>query len=155
MLPVNTNGESWDAETSNLVLQDLRSTAIADLNRRDEQLSRGRLSAANRYSPYSEKKRGDGTGSTFVVDPVLGSLRHTGEEMQTLVRARWGDFCGTPQDEKPIAERLLKRTRAERLAVMQAAGKEVQATLEPIPEADLPVMSKVTPKATGPVLRKV
>lgn len=153
MLPQNANGESWGAETSNVALQDIRSSVISDLNKRDGQLSRGRLNADNNYAPYREQARADGTGSTFVIDPVLAEIKHTGDEMQNLVRARWGKFCETQQDEKPYVEELVKRTRDARLAAMKAAGEDAEASLAAIPEAEMPVLPpKPKPKKKEPAL---
>lgn len=140
MLPVNVNGNPWGPDTSNVVLQDLRSAVIADLNARDERLSRGRLNAANRYAPFRERQKEDGTGSIFEIDPVLSEIKYTGEEVQHLLQSRWADFCETPKDETPYVEELVKRTRHNQIAKLKTAGSEVQASLAPIPEVEMPVM---------------
>lgn len=154
MRPVNTDQDKkpWKPATSNLALQDIRRSAIDALNKRDEQLSRGRLNKDNRFSPYREEKRGDGTGSRFVVDPVLSEIKHTGEETIALTKSRWAEFCSEPRDEKVYAERLVKQTRDDHLAEMKAAGKEVEASLAPISEAEMPVLPTPKPKKKEPVL---
>ena len=152
MRPRNPDGTPWSGDTANLALQELRRVVVVDLNKRDEQLSRGRMNAENRYSPYHEQKREDGTGSTFVVDPVLSSIKHTGAESTDLLQGRWGAFCATPQDEKPYIERLLNQSRNDQLASMKVAGDKVEASLVPIPEAEMPVLAKPKPKKREPAL---
>lgn len=153
--PTSDGGESWGDETSNLALQDLRSTAIADLNKRDEQLSRGRMNAANGYSPYREVPRKDGRGTNYKVDPVLCDIKHTGEETLVLTKSRWADFCEQAQQEKPYTDRLVTHTRDKQLAKMKSAGTGVEASLAPIDEAAMPVMPKAKPKRLEPALPKV
>lgn len=160
MRPVNTDGQSWGAETSNLALQDLRSKAIVDLNKRDEHLSRGRLSKANGYSPYREVPRKDGRGTNLKVDPVLSEIKHTGDETLALTKSRWAEFCEVRQDEKPFIDRLVTHTREKQLAEMKAAGEEVANSLSPVPEAEMPVLApepkpeepKPVPETKLPVL---
>lgn len=155
MRPVNlkdNGGESWGAETSNLALQDLRSKAIVDLNKRDGRLSRGRLNEANGYSPYREVVRKDGRGTNYKVDMVLSEIKHTGAETLALTKSRWAEFCEAPQDEKPYTDRLVTHTRDKQLAAMKAAGKEVAESLASIAEGDTPVLPPSKPKKQQSVL---
>ncbi len=154
MRPIDTDGQSWGAETSNLALQDLRSKTIIDLNARDEQLSRGQLNKANGYSPYREVASKDGRSTNYRVDPVLSQIKHTGEETLALTKSRWADFCSERQDEKPYTDRLVTHTRDKQLAEMKAAGKEVAASLAPIPEAEMPVLPPTPKPKAGPQVKK-
>lgn len=152
-MPFNKDGTPWSADTGHLALQDIRRQAIDDLKAREERMSRGRMNAENHYSPYHEVQKENGQGSTFVVDPLLASLKHTGEETILLTQKRWAEFTSKPQDEKPYRDKLLKRTQGDRLSAMKAAGQEVEDSLTPIPDADLPVMPPMSkPKAKEPVL---
>ena len=107
MRPVNVDLQPWDDRTANFELQRIRAQATADLNARDERRSEGKLNKANKYSPYSEDKDDRGTGSTFVVSPVLAALKCTGAEVVHLTCKRWAEFCATPKDDKPFIEDLL------------------------------------------------
>lgn len=153
-MPFNKDTTPWSVETSRLALQEIRRQVIIDLNARDERLSRGRMNAGNHFSPYDEVKNENGQGSTFVVDPLLASIKHSGEDTIALTNSRWADFISTPQDEKPYRDKLFKRDQTDRLAAMKAAGQEVEDSLGAVAEADLPLMPKPKPKKPEPVLIK-
>lgn len=151
-MPFNKDGTPWGVETGHLALQEIRQKVIADLKARDERLSRGRLSAETHYSPYIEVQKDNGEGSSFVVDPLLSSIRHTGEDTILLTEKRWREFTAEPQDEKPYREKLIQRSQGNRLKAAKAAGQAVEDSLGAIADADLPVMPKLQPKKKEPAL---
>lgn len=151
-MPFNKDGAPWGVETGHLALQEIRQKAIADLKDRDERLSRGRLNAETHYSPYIEKPKENGQGSSFVVDPLLSSIRHTGEDTILLTEKRWRQFASEPQDEKPYRDKMIERTQAERLNAAKTAGQAVEDSLGAVAEADLPVMPKPRAKVKEPAL---
>lgn len=155
MRPVNANLQSWDHRTANFQLQKIRAKAVADLNARDERNSQGKLNAANKYSPYHEVKDDRGTGSTFVVDPVLAALKCTGADLIHLTGKRWAEFCAEPKDEKPFIEEMLEGTRDKALNRMQAAGTAVEDSLKAAPEPAVLMPPKSTAKVKEPALAKV
>ena len=139
-MPFNEDGTPWSPETGHLALQEIRKTAIADLNARDERLSRGQLNAANHYSPYREVQKEHGQGSSFVVDPLLSSIRHSGEETILLTEKRWREFTSEPQDEAPYRDKLAACTKTERLNAAKCAGQGVEDSLGAVPESEMPVL---------------
>lgn len=124
-----------------MAFREIRADAILALRARDERRSQGKLNAANRYSPVTEIKKDNDQGSVFVPDPVLVSIRHTGEDLSLLSRSRWATFCSEPQDEKPYMERIQDRDRDDRLSRMKAAGQPIEDSLvaiEGVPQSVLP-----------------
>lgn len=154
-MPTNLDGTRWGADTGHLALQEIRAKAIADLKARDERLSRGALNAENHYSPYREVQKEHGQGSSFIVDPLLSSIRHSGEDTILLTQKRWAEFTSNPQDEKPYRDKLLKKTEGDRLNAMKAAGQDVEDSLLTVPEDDLPVVPKPKAKIKEPALARV
>lgn len=138
MRPINRSGKEWAVDTSNLAFRDIRRRALADLRDRDEARSEGRMCKANGYALYTEQANPDrglnpehkgAAGTTFVVDPVLVAMRHSGDDELALIKSRWGDFCATPRDEKPYVERIRTCLRDDRLAIMRGDGAAIEATL--------------------------
>lgn len=155
-MPFNKDRTPWSPETGHLALQEIRKQVIADLHARDERLSRGGLSAENHYSPYREVQKENGQGSHFVVDPLLSSIRHSGEETILLTEKRWREFVSEPQDEKPYRDKLIQSGQVDRLNAAKAAGQAVEDSLGAVAEADLPaVMPKSQPKLKEPALAQV
>lgn len=152
MRPVNIDLQPWDDRTANFELQRIRARAIADLNDRDERNSQGQLSKANKYSPYREVVDDRGTGSTFVVDPVLAAMKCTGADLIQLTCKRWAEFCEKPQDDKPFIEALLKHTREIALNRMSAAGQGVEDSLRAAPKPTASLPEKPKAKAKEPTL---
>jgi hypothetical protein len=152
MKPTDVGGKTWAADTSQFALQKIRAKAQADLDARDERRSQGQLNKANKYSPYREVKDDRGTGSTFQVDPVLSTLRCTGEELTNLTCKRWAEFCAEPRDEKPYAEELLQATRDKVISMVQASGQSVEDSLTVGAEPAALLPEKPKPKKKEPVL---
>lgn len=151
-MPFNKDGSPWSAEAGHLALQDIRKQVVIDLNARDERLSRGRMNADNYFSPYNEVQNESGQGSTFVVDPLLASIKHSGEETILLTEKRWREFTSEPQDEAPYRDKLVAHTKAESLDAAKRAGQEVEDSLGAVADADLPLMPKSKPKKKEPAL---
>ncbi|MCK5641154.1 MAG: hypothetical protein KAJ19_10165 [Gammaproteobacteria bacterium] len=151
-MPFNKDGTPWSPETGHLALRDIRKQVIADLNARDERLSRGQLNAENHYSPYREVPKENNQGSSFIVDPLLSSIRHTGEDTILLTEKRWREFTAEPQDEKPYRDKLIQRSQVDKLNAAKTAGQAVEDSLASVAEADLPVMPKPKPKTKEPAL---
>lgn len=143
-MPRNDDGTSWGSDTARLAFREIRTDAIRALRARDERLSQGQLNAANRYSPVTEIKKDNDQGSVFVPDPVLVSIRHTGEDLSILSRSRWATFCSKPQDEKPYVKRIRDRDRNDRLARMEAAGQPIEDSL--VAATSGPALAPLLPK---------
>jgi hypothetical protein len=126
----NSTGEPWAPDTSHLAFMEIRAKAIKDLNARDKRLSHGRLNAANNFSPYVEHEREHGVGTDLIVDPVLASIKHTGEETQKLTASRWAQFCKKPQSEEAYRAKLTKRNCDDRLDAAIVRGEEVEHSLQ-------------------------
>lgn len=151
-MPFNKDRTPWSVETGHLALQGIRKQAIIDLNARDERLSRGRMNAGNHFSPYDEVQNENGQGSTFVVDPLLASIKHSGEETILLTEKRWREFTSTPQDEAPYRDKLSAHTKTARLNAAKCAGQAVEDSLGDVAEADLPLAPMPKPKKKEPAL---
>lgn len=160
MRPVNTNGKEWPIETSNLALDRIRKSVIADLNARDEERSGGKMNASNHWSPVVgiEKKAvarsgEDGeqreyTDTHYVTDPVLAAMKHTGEDEQRLLESRWADFCSEPQAEAPYRKEITQDRREAKLDKMRKGGTEVAATVGS--KAVAPTQARLMPQPPPP-----
>lgn len=162
MRPVNTNGIEWSRDTADMALQEIRAQAIQDLLDRDEQRSGGRMCKANNYAAYTEHElknkslhpeQGMRRGNIqVVIDPVLASIRHTGDEEQQLLAARWAEFCSEPRDEEPYRHKIQAKLRTERIKQLLGRGQDVEKSLttaEPLPVTNTPTTAQPPKRKRG------
>lgn len=107
MVPLDSEtGNAWSEASVKMLTEKLKSEADAELRKRDEERSEGRLSAANGYKVYAPDSNG-----RFAVDPLLRSLRHTGRERRLLLNRKMAEFCMEPKSE---AEFIKKHVAGDR-----------------------------------------
>ncbi len=132
MRPLNADGTAWGIESTQLALRTLKSKCKNDLHDMEERESGGRLNAENRYSPVIEVMRDKDNaalGSVRHADPVLASIKHTGQELESLLKSRWATFCESPQDEQPYLDQMIKALRTDAMAVMKSDGETIEERL--------------------------
>jgi hypothetical protein len=95
MRPTKLDGSTWNPIDSNAMLQSIRRTVIDELNARDVARGLPKSLACGKWVNRN------GT-PTFVVDPRLSALKHSGEEASTEWVKRWQAFCSAPRD--PLTE---------------------------------------------------
>jgi len=171
MRPKNKDGTEWSVETSNMAFANIRAKALDDLHDYEERVSGGRLNAENQWCPLVAQDKSDGSGTLNVPDPVLASLKSSGDDQQTLVNARWAKFCNEPQDETPFRKGLDVTARTDLIVERSAAGESIEEALaapllpSPLSEIDddkpprrgagRPKGSKNRPKAGTPQVAEV
>lgn len=124
MRPKNKDGSDWGPEATALAFEHLRGQCVAELRRRDEVRSDGKMNKGNHWAPYTSIPKGDkpDDGERYQMDPRCVMIHHSGADSRNLVRHRWAEFCKVPQDEKPILELHRERQRDAELCEMSEAG---------------------------------
>jgi len=141
MRPIDENGEQWPADAAGLAFEDMRAQCRAALNERDEKLSGGRLNAGNNFSPNTLIGEPGSENSTYLVDAVLSSLKHTGDDMVRLLRSRWATFCSVGRDPSEWVKRAREQSRADQIKAMLSDGEAVEQQLADIAKAGRVVLS--------------
>lgn len=132
MIPFNESGQPWqDVETWGAVTKRLRARALRELQARDERLSGGAMNAGNAWTPatISRVKRGAGVKITYIPNPALVKMKHSGKEMNDLFARYTAQFCAEPQDEEAWAKRLIGACREKQLAAAIDKGAAVAESL--------------------------
>ena len=146
MVMLNLNGTPWKRESVNLMLQEIRRKAIADLRQRDSDRTNGVLCEANGFKVGKFKKAkqlADGTDDPdsddvgkYIVDPYLQQQRHTGRESRLLTQARWAEYASERRDEsKEVAPLIAAAAAAMRDKRIEGA-KDIEASLKKVPAAN-------------------
>jgi hypothetical protein len=91
MRPIDLLGVPWNALDSNRMLQFFHRQSRDELNARDVARGLPKSLACGRWQSA-------GNDATFVVDPVLSRLKHSGEQHQALRAKMWAQFCSEPRD---------------------------------------------------------
>ena len=132
MRPKNADGSEWAHDTTQLACREMRAQVIADLRKRDEIRSDGRMNPDNNWAPYTFVPRSENEperGGVYKVDPVCAAVHHTGEETNKVFEYRWAEFVKTVQDEQPFRERLDREEREREIARLQKDGEALNAEL--------------------------
>lgn len=159
MRPVNPDGTEWGLDTTRLARDEIRAGCLADLRRRDEVRSGGKMNAENNWAPYRAEAKGEGEagGFMYVPDPLCVLVKQTGDEQRNLFFYRWAAFCREPQDEAVVAERLVAQTRTRRIDQMTAEGADLANEIEmglskPLVPDAMPVQDTIPEPEPMPVV---
>ena len=132
MRPIKPDGATWSPVDSNRMLQHFHEQVRAELHERDVARGLPKSGACGRY-----------VRNTFVVDPRLSALKHSGAESIARRRELWTEFCSTPKDPATELGKLgltpsPDETPTSRLVGLDGAlGQAVQAAIQRGIEAGL------------------
>lgn len=128
MLPIDSKtGKAWSHENATTHLQDIRTRVLREFQQRD--ILRG-FTKENGWRAYKYEMddAGNQTGDP-IFDTKLIGRRHTADEVTTVTRKRWAEFCSEPSDQDAIIADRQNLDRKESIAKSIKAGKAVESDL--------------------------
>lgn len=130
----------WPLDMTNLKLQEIRQVCCDDLRKRDEArgIENGKLTTTVGDPKVKDKMK-------EVVDVVKQHLAHTGHDLNTLLEARWAEYCSKPQDLDAFIATTRRPQEIETAKVKEAASGIEQSLKEP---NQVPV-SRPVPQSTS------
>lgn len=121
MLPLELDGKTpWPSTKANYRYQQMRDEIVAELRARD--LANG-VPEGGKISRIEKDSSG---AERLVIDPVLQSVVHSGEETNDLLYDRWWAFCESPQDSSQVRLPRPARRRTRFNADSVIAGKAIE-----------------------------
>ena len=119
MFPFNPDKTIWSYDSAKIAHRLIRNQVTSDLRARDTR--RGLPETGRVY----EEGDAESEKGPFVINRDWSEKKHTGAETSTLLRARWAEFCSSPQNERDCVEKYETAIRKDRVARMIEAGKAV------------------------------